>query len=249
MKTTIETKIRFSDRDQESFLRFGSVLDLLQDCMNVQSESVGLGAAHQMETGRAWILSTWYVELGDWFGCDDNLTVTTWPYELKGACARRNAVIASFENPEKIVARADCLWAFYDAEKRKLTRITPEEMNRYSVEERLDMNYPKGKIAKAENYEKKNPFVARKYQLDFNRHMNNSWYVRLGEEFLEDPSAIGSFRVEYKKPAVLGDRLIPFVAKEQDRILVELRNDEDEIYAKIEFTGRCAAGQRRRNGD
>ena len=42
-------------------------------------------------------------------------------------------------------------------------------------------------------------------------------------------------RVEYKKSAVLGDVIHPFVAEEDGRTVVELCDGEGTVYAVVEF--------------
>ena len=45
-------------------------------------------------------------------------------------------------------------------------------------------------------------------------------------------------RAEYKKQALLGDRVMPNVAVREKKYIVSLCDREAEPYAVIEFTGR-----------
>ena len=56
------------------------------------------------------------------------------------------------------------------------------------------------------------------------------------ETFPQEYSA-KKLRVEYKKSAVFGDRIYVKKAVEEDRSIVVLCNENDEIYTVVEFRG------------
>ncbi len=235
MKTSVKTRIKFSDKNFKSELKFGSMIDMIQDCMNHQSESLGLGVRHQISTKKAWILSSWYIEIEGQFEYDEEVIVSTWPYEFKGVCGRRNATIARAGEENNYIIKVDSLWAVVDTEKGKLVRVPDEDIRLYTCDEPLAMDYKKKKILKGSHYEKKNPFTVRKYQMDFNNHMNNGWYIKLAEEFIENNTSVKTIRAEYKKAALYGQKVIPYVSYEEDRTVVELRSEDEELFAVIEF--------------
>lgn len=236
MRTSLDTRIKFSDIDSCSEVRFGSLIDIMQDCMNMQSEATGTGVAYQQQTKRAWILSAWQLNFHDSLRYGDSVTAETWPYMFKGACGRRNAVIRKVGEKDPVVL-ADSIWALFDVEKGCLCRLTEKDRLAYACEEPLVMDHQKGKIVRLQQYREYPAFTVRHYQLDFNRHMNNSWYVKLAEEFLENREGIRSLRVEYKKQALLGDTVIPYVGDDESgRRVVELRNPAQEVFAVIEFS-------------
>lgn len=235
MKTSMTRNIKFSETDDTSVLRIGKVIDFLQDCSNYQSELIGAGIEYQNSRNRAWILSSWQIEIRGQFRYGDDVIVSTWAYDFKGACGRRNFSIASAASPEENIILADSVWALFDTGKGMLTRVMEDDVKPYGCEAKLDMDYTRKKILRAQTYEEKEHFVVRKYQLDLNNHMNNAWYVKVAEEFIEDEKLVNSVRVEYRKSAKYSDILIPFVAKEEKRLVVELRSTEGELYAIVQF--------------
>ena len=235
MKTSVKSRIKLSDMNLNSELKFGSMIDLIQDCINHQSESAGLGVKHQISTKKSWILSSWYIEIEGQFEYDEEVVISTWPYEFKGVCGRRNATIARVGSENECIIKVDSLWAVYDMEQGRLTRVPDEDARLYSGEEPLEMNYQRKKILKGNSYEKKDSFTVRKYQMDFNRHMNNAWYIKIAEEYVEKNSRVKAVRAEYKKAALLGETINSYVSYEEDRVVVELRNDTDEVFAIMEF--------------
>lgn len=234
MKSSIHTEIKFSEIDENGQLSFGNIINHLQDSSNLQSEALGVGVSYQAKRDRAWILSSWEIKIKKIPKYMDKIVVSTWPYAFKGACGRRNYTIAMKGSEENIV-EADSVWALFDVKRNFLTRVTEEDSKVYECEKKLDMEYSSKKIVRATEYVRQETFKVRKYHLDTNKHMNNGWYVKLAEEFIEDKDRVNSIRVEYKKSALYNDVIVPYVAKEEKRILVELRNESEEIFAIIEF--------------
>ena len=72
-------------------------------------------------------------------------------------------------------------------------------------------------------------------QIDTNEHVNNCQYIQMALEVLPECGHVGKIRVEYKKSAVLGDRIYPKVAMDEERKIVELCTAEGAPYAVIEF--------------
>ena len=235
MRTEFKSRVRFSEVDADCKLSFGKIIDYLQDCSNLQSEMLGVGVEHQEETNKAWILSSWQVEVKGEIKNGDNIEVATWPYSFNRACGKRNYTIAMADSPKDYIIEADSMWVLLNIDTGMLAKVEDSDTEKYELEEPLDMNYSKKKIAKTSEYERKDEHIVYNYHLDINRHMNNSWYVKIAEEYIEDKSNIKSFRVEYKKSAKLGNKVIPFVAYENGRYVIELRNEENEVYAITEF--------------
>ena len=65
--------------------------------------------------------------------------------------------------------------------------------------------------------------------------MNNCQYVQMALEVLPEEIQVHKLRVDYKKSAVLGDRIFPKYAKEEDRVVVELCDEGGKAYAVVEF--------------
>ena len=66
--------------------------------------------------------------------------------------------------------------------------------------------------------------------------MNNVVYVKLAMEVLPEDIDIRELRVDYKKPALLGEEVVAAVCKAEDKYQVVLQNPAGDIYAVVEFT-------------
>ena len=67
--------------------------------------------------------------------------------------------------------------------------------------------------------------------------MNNSKYVELACEALPENYRVTGLRVEYKKAAVYGDKVVLKSTKEEGRMVSILCDEEENPYAIVEFIG------------
>jgi acyl-ACP thioesterase len=96
------------------------------------------------------------------------------------------------------------------------------------------MNYEGRKITVGEGGICEEPTIVQRQHLDSNNHVNNAQYISIALRYLPEKFRIGHLRVEYKKQAHLGDVLIPYVIKEEDKVVVSLRDGMGAVYVNIE---------------
>ena len=65
--------------------------------------------------------------------------------------------------------------------------------------------------------------------------MNNTKYVMVALEYVPKEFEFDEVRVEYRKEAVLGDRIYPKVTQMKDKIIVSLAKDSKTYYANVCF--------------
>ena len=122
-----------------------------------------------------------------------------------------------------------------DPDTGKIVRITDEVSSHYPDEPKLEMNYCMRKIPVPAVYEEKVPICVPKYFIDTNNHMNNAKYVMVAEEYLPEDFQVKEIRVEYRKPAVLGDILIPRVTITEKDATIVLVDEDGNTYATMLF--------------
>ena len=91
----------------------------------------------------------------------------------------------------------------------------------YGLDEPLPMEYASRKITLPKEAETRKTFSVRRDQIDTNEHVNNCQYVQMALEVLEEEIPVRQLRVEYKKSAVYGSEILPKVALEAERTVVE----------------------------
>ena len=57
----------------------------------------------------------------------------------------------------------------------------------------------------------------------------------MAREYLPRDFKIGKMRAEYRKAAVYGDRIYPFVSCAEDKITVNLADEDQKPYAIVEL--------------
>lgn len=135
----------------------------------------------------------------------------------------------------EILACADSSWAYIDTKTGHPVKASEEERAVYPIEEKLDMKPLGRKIRIPEERQEMGCFTVRQYHLDSNHHVNNAQYIRLSQEYIPADFQVQRLRAEYKRQAVLGDKIFPLVSKTEDSYVVALCNEEKEPYAVVEF--------------
>lgn len=203
-----ESRVRYSEVDAEGRLTPEKLIDYFQDCSTFQSEDIDAGVGALRKRHLAWIIVYWRVEILRMPGLGERIRIGTLPYQMKGGIGLRNFLMESGEG--EMLARANSVWTLIDTRTMRPVRIPEEIREKYSLEERIDMEYDARKLHLPEMPEiRKEPIVVQEYHLDTNRHMNNSQYVRIAAGYLPPETDLSLMRIEYRRQAVLGDKVTP----------------------------------------
>ena len=230
---TFDSRIRYSEIDHHGTITLPGIINYFQDCSTFQSEDIGAGLEVLREKKRAWLLSYWQVVVERYPALGEKVTVGTFAYGFRGLFGERNFFMKDADGNQ--IACANSLWVFMDIEKGRPTRPEESDIAPYGTEPRLDMEYEGRKISLPEQMEDLPSFPVRKYHIDTNEHVNNCQYVQMALEVLPRDLQVHQLRVDYKKSAVLGDQVYPRMAKDGERIVVELCDGEGHVYAAIEL--------------
>lgn len=226
-------RVRYSEVDREGFLTLASILDYFQDCSSFQSEELQVGIEFLAEKQVAWVLSSWQVEVKRYPAHGEKIIVSTWPYDFNGFFGYRNFTMK--EEDGGILAFANSVWVQLDLQKGRPARILPEIAEVYQVSPKFPMEYDSRKIRLLEEMKPKESFSVHKYHIDTNQHVNNGKYISMAQEYLPEGFKIGKMRAEYRKAAVYGDVIYPFVQQEGKRIVVNLADEKEKPYAIVEL--------------
>ena len=99
---TYNKKVLFSDVDATRRMSFGSLMDAMQDCVNINSESVGRGIDYMLTHKRTWFAISWNIEIRRIPKMFEEISVKTWAYEFATSIGYRNVIVTD-ENGEDIV--------------------------------------------------------------------------------------------------------------------------------------------------
>lgn len=228
-----ESVVRYSEIDENKYMTLPAMLDLLQDCCTFQSEEIGVGLDYLQQNHRAWVLSSWQVVICRYPKFGEKVRAYTWPYDFKAFLGYRNFKIE--DEKGEVIAYANSIWVFLDTERKRPVKVPREVQERYCFVAPYDMDYSGRKIRLQQDMQAKEPVRVKRFQIDTNRHVNNSKYILMAEEYLPETFQVKEMRAEYKKEAVLSDLIYPKVKSAEHLIMVSLENEEGEPYALIEF--------------
>ena len=232
---TFESRIRFSEVDHHETITLPGIINYFQDCSTFHSEDMGLGIDALKKKQKVWILSFWQVIVNRYPGMGEKVAVSTWSTGFQGLYGTRNFQMKDAN--QEVLAYANSIWVYMDMEKGRPAKPDPEEIAAYGVEPALDMEYASRKIRLPETVVEGPAFPVRKFQIDTNEHVNNCQYVEMALEALEEEIQVREIRVEYKKSARYQDIIVPKIAREENRTVVELCDTQDKPYAVVELMG------------
>lgn len=229
----VKERVRYSEVDKKKRVNIAQIVNYFQDCSTFQSEDLGIGLEYLDKVKKAWLLSSWQIVVDRYPEFGENIIVGTWAYDTKGVRAYRNFVL--IDERGEIIARANSIWFLLDLNRNRPMKITEEDVEKYGIEEKVDMDYAKGKIKVLGEMVREEPFQIMKIMIDTNGHVNNEKYIEMAMEYLPENFEIYQMRAEYKKSGMLHDMFYPNIYRTEDTVTVEFQNDANETYAVIQF--------------
>ena len=235
MRYSFDSRIRFSETGEDGKLKITSLVNYFQDCSNFHSNSLNMGADMLHKKGRAWLLSSWQIEVERLPREGEEVIISTWAYDFKGFYGHRNYVMETAAKER--LAYANSLWIYLDAQNGIPCKVDEEEAKGYALEEKLEMEYAPRKVAMPTTSVTKELFEVLPCDLDLNHHVNNGRYIVMAEKYLPVGFEVRQMRAEYKHQAVLGNVITPCISEDEGKITVALCDEEHNPYAVVEFSG------------
>lgn len=230
---SFDSRIRYSEADAQGKATFPAILDYFQDCSFFQSEDLQLGMEFLNQKQVAWVLVSWQIEVLRYPGIGEQVTVSTWPYDFKGFYGSRNFLMMGKD--AETLAQAASLWVLLDLKTGRPCRILPEMAEAYTLEPPLPMERISRKLKLPEEMEERSPFSVQRFHLDTNHHVNNGKYILMAQEYLPKGFRVGRMRAEYKKSAVYGDEIFPYVNLQEGQAAVLLADKQKKPYVLVEL--------------
>lgn len=236
----ISTKVRYSEIGEEGILTLPSIIRFFQDCYIEHGAALGYGIGSLEGSTEVWFLGFWQICIRRRPKMNETLSIGTKTYELEGFFDRRNFLM--YDEKRELLAFANSVWLYVDTKRKRPIKYRLREGATSHVEEEFPMKKASRKIALPEGiFVQCEAFPIRKSHIDTNSHVNNCEYLRIAVDFIPeafDETKIRQVRVEYKKPAVLGDILYPrYIFRQDEGILyMELCNEKGEAFTGLLFS-------------
>lgn len=228
-----ETRIRFSEVDETGNLPMTGILNYFQDTSTFQSEDLGVGVERLRRGNRAWVLSSWQIEVKRYPKLKESITCQTWATGFRGFMGFRNFLMT--DEAGEALACAHTIWSHINAVTGHPIRPPKEELELYGMSDPYPMEEIGRKIPLPKEMTKLDAVPVHKFQIDTNGHVNNCQYVAMMMDLVPQTASYQKMRVEYKQAAVYGDVIYPCYGNLDGKIVVALCNIDGDPYAVAEF--------------
>ena len=225
-------KVRFSETDEFGRIKLGSLINYMQDCVMLHSESLGVGLDYLTRNHRAWLLSSWQVVLDRCPNLYDAMTIETRPYEFSNCYGNRNFIITDANG--ELLVKANSIWAYVNTESMRPVRPSEEEKAAYGLDEKIEMDYAPRKLSLPDEMTDLPPIPVRADDIDVYHHVNNARYIEIALSQLPGIQNIRELRAEYKRQAHLGDTIYPKIASVDGNHFVDLADENGKTYTAVE---------------
>ena len=239
------TRVATSHCGSDGRMTLTALITAMQDCSQLWMESEPAIARAFDEQGLTMVLASRQLDVARYPTYGEKLTVVTSIYECKRSFGHRNTVV--YDEDGEAVAKSWAVGAFVDAQSGKMGAMPQETLGTITIDPRIEMDYlpRKVKVPADSMFVRCDPVAVRRSDIDFNRHVNNAQYVRMAIDCLPQDAydavmPAARLRVEYARPAHLGNTMVPHVHQlPEGVVVVRLQDAADEAgvsFASLEFT-------------
>lgn len=218
-------------------MKLTGALDAIQDCSLLWLESEPSFCDYLAAHNLGMVILSRQIDIVRLPMHGEKITVQTSIFECNRAFGYRNTALYGEDGLPCLLTWA--LGTFINRATEKLERIPQSEIDKVSVEQRVEMEYLDKKIAVPNISGRRTGLIEVKgSDIDLYLHMNNVKYIEVALDLLPEDFAINRLRVEYKKSAKLGDLLHPqIIEASSTHGYLLLLDAQDSPYTIIELWG------------
>lgn len=230
---THDRRVTYSEISVDGYADIAKIAEYFQDCSVFQSDILGVGFDYLAKEHLAWLLASWQIIVDRYPEYGEQIQVSTWPYDFNTAFGYRNFLLQDGRGQRLAVANSQ--WILVDTGTGHPVRITEKITRHYQIEEKANMLYAPRRIAYKEVQDRCPIITVPRALIDTNHHMNNAQYIRLALEYVPAGRQIRQVRVEYKKAAVMGTVIYPYIYNDGHMLKILMADENRQPYAVVEF--------------
>src|SRR5574344_978823 len=196
--------LRCYDFDVQQKIKPSTILNLAQALATTSADDLGFGFDEVVANNCVWVLLKSHVEIYDYPGYIDNLTIKTEPRGYSKLFVYRDF---EFSHEGKKIIRMSTTWTLMNFETKSIRNVREVFPEMFPIEKREDdLQYEKIPPLSKVDFEKS--FEVRFEELDMNRHVNNVNYVIWALETLDfdfkNEHTVKKMEIVYKKELKYG---------------------------------------------
>lgn len=228
---------RISDYDRNGKLSYEAILQILETAGSHHSDTVGDSVIEGSQSGIAWILTEWRVQVLRRTDSKEKLQIATWVRGKAPASTVFRDFILTDENGNEVI-RAEAKFALLDLAAGRLTRISEELFASYLPEDKTVFDTAASRLRAPAEFDYEQTITLRKSDIDFNGHVHNTRYMDFALEVLPaeiyKKRNISDIRIVYAKPVKEGSVVTIKKLDEEKRYLICVYSD-DVLCTLCEF--------------
>lgn len=203
----IDNIVTTSTCDKNGDLKLFSAFQMMQDCSEMWIDSEPVIGGFFEKSGMTQLLAARQVEIIRVPKYKERLTTVTSVFDVKPMFGFRNTFI--YDADDNPCYKTWSMGAFVDRKTGRLQRIPQDVLASTHIEPKKEMTYGDRRIILPKDAEfTDQPVVAvTRNDIDYNGHMNNANYIRIAMEYLPEGFKYSNVRVEFKRPARLGEAI------------------------------------------
>lgn len=186
------------------------VIRELQEAAYYQMKTQRPSYDHLLSEGKALMISRMDLEIIEPIRLDDEITTSSWPCP-----STRSTFLRCYGlwKDGKLMAKASSQWALVEVSTRRILKVTDVDFSQYYIGPYEEL-YPK-KLKFSQEEEAAMEVVGGKgvrySDIDYNGHMNNTYYIDMLCDYIPELSAathrVHKVRIHFSKEAPLGDAI------------------------------------------
>lgn len=234
-------KIRSHEVDPDKNVTPINILKLMQEASMTNAKELRVSVWELEKENLAWVLIRKSLHVQSYPLLGQKVKVVTYPSSFDRFLAYRDYKMYA-ENGD-LLAYASSTWTLMNTITRRMAKISAELMElKVSAEEKI-LEPPKSKIPPILDLQYAEKIKIKKYDIDWNGHVNNIQYVKyilenIPQRFIEG-STLKAINFQIKAECYLGEEIVSEYQKSDNAICHQLKAVErDKIVAIAESTWR-----------
>jgi medium-chain acyl-[acyl-carrier-protein] hydrolase len=229
-------KVRSYEVDFNNKLKPASFFNYMQDLASVHAGKLGFGYEDLYKQDLFWVLSWVKLEIEQYPAFEEVVKVRTWPRGFYKFYALRDVLF--FNKNDEIIARMRSAWILLKGDTKR-----PKDLRSFNIPipydetvSALDVYPEKIRIPEGAPYVE----LSRKTvysDIDINQHLNNSKYIEIISDILEERGSISGITVNFSMETKMGEMLETALYREEegDVVLMTSKERGRVLQAYIEY--------------
>jgi acyl-ACP thioesterase len=208
--------------------------NFLLDAASIHAQQRGFGYEEISKDNVAWVLSRLSVEITEYPGYDQEITVETWIENVSRYFTQR--CFRFIDKDDKVIGYARSIWAAIDINTRRPIDISVWRLD-LAAYIAPEMNCPIEKLAKIPSIDGVEPIMGysvRYSDIDINKHMNSVKYIEHALNIFDlsvfREKIIHKFEIVFLLEGIFGDKLKLYKQEiSENECLIDTKKGEESI--------------------